>query len=45
MHKVRKLKIKDSELEEQLNELASVSADLWNDVYTWFWRTVDRQGH
>ena len=46
MHKVRKLKIKDSEkLEEQLNELASASADLWNDVCTWFWRTVDRQNH
>jgi len=45
MHKVRKLKIKDSELEEQLDELASDSADLWNTICTWYWRTVDRQGH
>ncbi len=46
MHKVRKLKIKDSEdLEEQLDELASASADLWNTICTWYWRTVDRQKH
>ena len=45
MEKVRKFKIKDPELEEQLNELASASADLWNTICTWHWRTVDRQGH
>ncbi len=45
MQKVRKLKIKDPKLEEKLNELASVSADLWNTICTWHWRTVDRQGH
>jgi len=45
MVKTRKLKIKDSELERQLDELASVSADLWNTICTWYWRTVDRQDH
>ncbi len=45
MQKTRKLNIEDPELEEQLNELASASADLWNTICTWHWRTVDRQGH
>ena len=45
MHKVRKLSIEDSELEEQLNELATASADLWNTICTWYWRTLDRQNH
>ena len=42
MQKTRKLNIGDH---EQLDELASVSADLWNTICTWYWRTVDRKDH
>lgn len=42
MHKTRKLHIGSS---EHLDELARSSADLWNSVCKWYWRTVDRQDH
>jgi len=42
MHKTRKLHIGES---ERLDELASASAELWNRICTWYWRTVDRQDH
>jgi len=46
MQKTRKLKIKNSEqLDQQFDELASASAELWNTICTWYWRTVDRQDH
>jgi len=40
MHKTRKLHIGES---DQFDELASASADLWNDICKWYWRTVNRQ--
>lgn len=42
MQKTRKLKVEDS---EQLDKLASASANLWNRICKWYWRTVDRQDH
>jgi len=42
MHKTRKLRIGES---DRLDELASASADLWNRICKWYWRTVDRQDH
>jgi putative transposase len=42
MHRTRKLHIGES---DRLDELASASADLWNRICKWYWRTVDRQDH
>lgn len=42
MRRTRKLHIGES---EQLDELARSSADLWNSVVKWYWRTVERQDH
>jgi len=30
---------------EQLDRLSRSSADLWNSICKWYWRTVDRQNH
>lgn len=30
---------------EQLERLSRSSADLWNSICKWYWRTVDRQDH
>ena len=30
---------------EQLDRLSHASADLWNSICKWYWRTVDRQDH
>ena len=42
VHKTRKLHIGES---DQLDKLASASADLWNRICKWYWRTVSRQDH
>jgi len=42
MHLTRKLHLGES---DQLDRLASASADLWNEICTWYWRWVDRQDH
>jgi putative transposase len=41
-HRTRKLHIGES---ERLDELSRSSADLWNEICTWYWRWVDRQDH
>ena len=42
MHKTRKLHIGES---DRLDNLSSASAELWNNICKWYWRTVDRQDH
>lgn len=41
-HRTRKLHIGES---ERLDELSRSSAELWNEIATWYWRWVDRQNH
>ncbi|WP_251931430.1 RNA-guided endonuclease InsQ/TnpB family protein [Salinibacter ruber] len=41
-HRTRKLHIGKS---KRLDELSRSSADLWNEICTWYWRWVDRQDH
>jgi putative transposase len=42
MYLTRKFHIEGT---EQLDRLSRSSADLWNRVCKWYWRTVDRQDH
>ena len=42
MYRTWKLHIGES---DQLDTLASRTAELWNQICTWYWRTVRRQGH
>ncbi len=42
MYLTRKFHIEGT---EQLERLSRSSADLWNSICKWYWRTVDRQEH
>ena len=42
MYLTRKFHIEGT---DQLERLSRSSADLWNQVCKWYWRTVDRQNH
>ena len=42
MYLTRKFHIEST---DQLEKLSRASAELWNDVCRWYWRTVDRQDH
>lgn len=42
MYLTRKFHIEGT---EQLERLSRSSADLWNSICKWYWRTVDRQDH
>jgi putative transposase len=42
MYLTRKFHIEGT---EQLERLSRSSADLWNHICKWYWRTVDRQDH
>ncbi len=42
MYLTRKFHIEGN---QQLERLSRSSADLWNSICKWYWRTVDRQDH